>query len=235
MKHLLRSLTLGVAVTAFVSPASAQFLGLDNDGLVGGAVGAGIGGVIGSNLAAGDVQDEGTALGAVIGGIAGYAIASGSNGSRYGNYGGHGYSSGYGYAPYSGYSGGHSYGYSQQNYYTGYSNYPAYVPSYPQTMPCGGYSGCSGPQFIPSGQYSSHIIPGPSYTYYETVLPSYTYVQPVQVYQPPVQTITTSSCSAGSTYSSGHYGLAEGETYTGDVLCYSDSPARYDHMGRRIR
>jgi len=44
--------------------------------ILGTAIGAIAGGVLGSNLAAGDVQQEGTALGAVLGGAAGYAISA---------------------------------------------------------------------------------------------------------------------------------------------------------------
>ena len=84
MKFLMT--TVAVAAMAFV-PATAQaqlFGGLDNGTLLGGTVGAGIGGAIGSNLAGSGVRDEGTAIGAVIGGLAGAAYAN-SRSSYYGN------------------------------------------------------------------------------------------------------------------------------------------------------
>ena len=76
MKYLLT--TVAVATMAFM-PATAQaqlFGGLDNGTLLGGAAGAGLGGVIGSNLAGSGVQDEGTAIGAVLGGLAGASFAN---------------------------------------------------------------------------------------------------------------------------------------------------------------
>ena len=70
--------TVAVAAMAFV-PATAQaqlFGGFDNGTLLGGAAGAGLGGVIGSNLAGSGRGDEGTAIGAVVGGLAGASFAN---------------------------------------------------------------------------------------------------------------------------------------------------------------
>ncbi len=253
MKSIITGLAIVAASTAFAAPASAQFGGgLDGDGLLGAAIGAGIGGVIGSNLAAGDVQQEGTALGAVLGGVAGYAIASGGNdrGYRGHSYGGPGYYGG-------------SYGHPGGNYYGGsrYGNYPSGYSRYGQSSRYGnqyhyqyqynhgyqgGYQGgyvmappaMPAPQYIHSGQYVSSIHPGPVHTYYHVTQPQVT-VQPVQYQQIQVQQdygFSTSSCSlaggSSSTQISG--GWSDGAIPTGEVLCYSGSSARYDHMGRRI-
>jgi len=84
MKFLMT--TVAVAAMAFV-PATAQaqlFGGLDNNTLLGGTVGAGLGGAIGSNLAGSGQRDEGTAIGAALGGLAGAAYAN-SRSNYYGN------------------------------------------------------------------------------------------------------------------------------------------------------
>jgi len=113
------------------------------DRLLGAAIGAVAGGVLGSNLAAGDVQQEGTALGAVIGGVAGYAIAGGGNSRRAGNYynggnyrGGNNYNGGNyrGGNYYGGNSRGGSYpsySYSRPTYRTSYPSYGGNYRSYP--------------------------------------------------------------------------------------------------------
>ena len=55
--------TAVAALLAIPATAQAQF---DGTTLLGSAIGAGLGGVIGSNLAGDGVQDEGTAIGAVL-------------------------------------------------------------------------------------------------------------------------------------------------------------------------
>lgn len=67
--------------------------------LVGGAIGAVIGGVLGSQVAAPGARTEGSVLGAVIGGVAGAAIAGDGNNSR------RHYSGGYNQGYYSGHNG----------------------------------------------------------------------------------------------------------------------------------
>ena len=83
----MKFLTLSAATLALCAmpmTANAQlFGGFDNSTLLSGAVGAGLGGAIGSNLAGSGVRDEGTAIGAVLGGLAGAAY--GNSRSRYGN------------------------------------------------------------------------------------------------------------------------------------------------------
>jgi len=84
--------------------------------LVGGAIGAVVGGVLGSQVAGNGARTEGSVLGAVLGGVAGAAIAgNGNNGRRY--YGGNGY-------------------YNSNTGYCTYTNYrqPVYVNSYPRTF-----------------------------------------------------------------------------------------------------
>lgn len=76
-----------------------------NQQLVGGALGAVVGGVLGSQLAGNGARTEGSVLGAVLGGVTGAAIA-GNGSNRAGYYGGNSYYNG---------------GYSQPYYNTGYS------------------------------------------------------------------------------------------------------------------
>ena len=79
--------SVAIATTLSLSTAaSAQIFGGHNGRtLLGATIGAGLGGALGSNLAGGGVQDEGTAIGAVLGGLAGAAIAN-QGSSRYGGY-----------------------------------------------------------------------------------------------------------------------------------------------------
>lgn len=66
-----------LALALMPAPAQAQLIGnLDNSTLLGGAVGAGLGGVIGSNIAPDGQGDEYTAIGAVAGGLAGAAYGN---------------------------------------------------------------------------------------------------------------------------------------------------------------
>lgn len=70
MKYL--TLTVALAALTIAPAAQAQlFGGLDNNTVLAGAVGAGIGGAIGSNLAPNGQGDEYTAIGGVLGGLAG--------------------------------------------------------------------------------------------------------------------------------------------------------------------
>lgn len=74
---LLTLLISTAALTALPVTANAQLLGgFDNNTLLGGTIGAGLGGAIGSNLAGSGVRDEGTAIGAVLGGLAGAAYGN---------------------------------------------------------------------------------------------------------------------------------------------------------------
>jgi len=77
MKTLL-TLTAATAALAFSAPAHAQFFGggFDNNTVLGGLAGAGIGGAIGSNLAGSGNRDEGTAIGALVGGLAGASFGN---------------------------------------------------------------------------------------------------------------------------------------------------------------
>lgn len=80
MKHL--AITVALIALGTTPVAHAQFVGnLDNNTLAGGLVGAGLGGVIGSNLAPNGLGDEYTAIGATVGGLAGAAY--GNRNSRY--------------------------------------------------------------------------------------------------------------------------------------------------------
>ncbi len=126
---------LGFAIAAVITVAAAPIASAHDNGynhshqsrsngdqqLVGGAVGAVLGGVLGSQVAGSGARTEGSVLGAVLGGVAGAAIAgNGSNGRRH--YGGNGYyNSNTGY--YGGYNngyhtGGHSHGHSYPTTYT---------------------------------------------------------------------------------------------------------------------
>ena len=227
MTSIFRPLLIGASVIAFAVPASAQII--DGDRLLGTAIGAGIGGAIGSNLAGGGVQDEGTAIGAVLGGMAGYAIAGSRGHSRYGgpSYGGYGQNYGhYGASRYG--SGGYGHHY-QGAYYGGYSgaNYGAYYAPAPVYMP--------GPQYVHSGQYVTNVYPGPTYVYRTVTQPATVQIQPIQQAWP----VTTSSCTlSGGQYTeySGFSGQwSDGAASTGRVLCYSNNSARYDQYGTRIR
>lgn len=76
------------------NPYAGQFNpGFNGQNLAGTAIGAGLGGVIGSNLAGSGQREEGTAIGAVLGGLAGYSIANGRSNARYG--GAPGYNGGF--------------------------------------------------------------------------------------------------------------------------------------------
>lgn len=85
------------------NPYAGQFNpGFNGRNLVGTAIGAGVGGAIGSNLAGSGQRQEGTAIGAVLGGVAGYSLANRTARPRYngpaysGNvYGGGTYGAGY--------------------------------------------------------------------------------------------------------------------------------------------
>jgi len=83
MKFLLS--TAAIATLTFVPAAAyAQFAGLDNNTVFAGAVGAGLGGVVGSQLAGSNNRTEGAAIGALAGGLAGAAYGN-SQSTYYGN------------------------------------------------------------------------------------------------------------------------------------------------------
>lgn len=126
---------LGFAIAAVISVAAAPIASAHDNGynhshqnrsngdqqLVGGAVGAVLGGVLGSQVAGNGARTEGSVLGAVLGGVAGAAIAgNGNNGHR--SHGGNGY-----YNSNTGYYGGYNNGYSS----VGHSGYGH---SYPRTL-----------------------------------------------------------------------------------------------------
>ena len=82
------------------NPYAGQFNpGFNGRNLAGTAIGAGIGGAIGSNLAGSGQRQEGTAIGAVLGGVAGYSLANRTARPRYNGqaYAGNGYGYGGGY------------------------------------------------------------------------------------------------------------------------------------------
>ena len=81
--------------------------------VVGGAIGAVAGAVIGSQLAGNGARTEGSVLGAVVGGVAGAAIAGNNNGRQVYRNGGY-------YNQNTGYYGGYNNGYHNPNYRTTY-------------------------------------------------------------------------------------------------------------------
>jgi hypothetical protein len=83
MKFLLSTAAIAV-MTLVPATASAQFAGLDNNTVFAGTVGAGLGGVVGSQLAGSNNRTEGAAIGALAGGLAGAAYGN-SQSSYYGN------------------------------------------------------------------------------------------------------------------------------------------------------
>ncbi|GEM_PF-6193550 len=81
--------TAALASALMVSgTASAQlFGGVNGNTVLGAGIGAGLGGIIGSQIAGNGVRSEGSAIGAVVGGLAGAAIANSTNqGNYYGGY-----------------------------------------------------------------------------------------------------------------------------------------------------
>jgi len=63
--------------TYYGNPYAGQFNpGFNQRNLIGTGIGAGLGGVIGSNIAGSGQRQEGTAIGAALGGLAGYTIAN---------------------------------------------------------------------------------------------------------------------------------------------------------------
>lgn len=147
MKFLIGSAAIAV-LAAMPFSASAQLIGnLDNNTVLGSAIGAGLGGALGSNLAGSGQRQEGTAIGAALGGVAGYALSNQGQGQRY--------------APVPGYGGPVAYGqpalpYSNQvriptNYQGGFAGAPAYGGA-PTIIQNGGY--VAGP-LIPVTRYTA--------------------------------------------------------------------------------
>jgi len=64
------------AMTLIPATASAQFGGVNTNSLFGGTVGAGLGGVVGSQIAGSGNRTEGAVIGAVVGGLAGSTFAN---------------------------------------------------------------------------------------------------------------------------------------------------------------
>ena len=154
--------------------------GFNGRNLLGTAVGVGLGGAIGSNLAGSGVREEGTALGALIGGVAGYALSNRRAGGAWNGYGGYGYDAP-AYAPVGGpvggYGGSYGGGFQQPVY-----SQPTYVqPSYraPTTTTFAGY------------------VPGRTYTTQSTFTqPTYsqpTYSQPTYVQPSPLPVVPTTT------------------------------------------
>ena len=83
----------------------------NNDQLVGGAIGAVLGGVIGSEVAGRGNRTEGAVVGALLGGVTGAAIADNGNNRRFNN---RGFSSRRGFN--SGFGSRNSYGYYDYGY-----------------------------------------------------------------------------------------------------------------------
>ena len=84
MKFLLSTATIA-AMALIPATASAQFSGFNSNTVFGGAAGAGVGGVIGSQIAGSGNRTEGAVIGAVLGGLGGSALANGRSNSRYGS------------------------------------------------------------------------------------------------------------------------------------------------------
>jgi len=174
----MKSVKIAAAVLVFgtiAAPLSASAQIFDGNNLLGTAIGAGIGGALGSNIAGGGVQDEGTAIGAVVGGLLGYGIANRSRSGNYGPYYGSGYQGASRYG---------SYGYGGYGGYGGYSGYSGYNTHYysPPVMPA--------PQYVYGGSVVSQVYTVPTYhTYTYTPAPVVHQVQRRVVYTaPPVYT-----------------------------------------------
>ncbi|WP_154813637.1 hypothetical protein [Hellea balneolensis] len=195
------------------NPYAGQFNpGFNGRNLIGAGVGAGLGGVIGSNLAGTGVQQEGTAIGALLGGAAGYALANRGS-SRYGNLGPQG---GFGPGPIGGSFGpvGPGFNGGPVPVGPGFSGGPAFgAPSFgapafgAPSFGAPGFGGpampsapiMSGPQFINSGQFiSGPIIPVTRY-----VQPA---PQPIIMSQP--RTVYTAPVSTSVTYAAPNMRLA---------------------------
>ena len=82
MKFLLSTATIA-ALALVPATASAQFSGVNGNTVLGGAAGAGIGGVLGSQIAGSGNRTEGAVIGAVLGGLGGSAIANRRSNARY--------------------------------------------------------------------------------------------------------------------------------------------------------
>lgn len=123
--------------------------GFTGNSLLGTVAGAGIGGVIGSNLAGSGVQQEGTAIGALIGGLAGNALTSGR--SRYGNRG----FANPGFAPAG------PIGFPQGGFPQGGFAPAGFGPAFPPAPFAGpiGVPPMAGPQLVPGGFVTTGIFP----------------------------------------------------------------------------
>jgi len=153
--------TLGFVVAAVTTVALAPIASAHDNGyhhthqsrsngdqqLVGGAIGAVVGGVLGSQVAGNGARTEGSVLGAVLGGVAGAAIAGDGNNNRR-HYGGTGY-----YNSNTGYYGGYNNGYHNSGHSYGHS-YPRTYTTTTYSRPY--YSGHSYPRtYYSNGGYYS--------------------------------------------------------------------------------
>ena len=175
---MFKRITLAVAAVAVMaitpSVASAQYYYPDNnrdDQVVGGLIGAGLGAVLGSQVAGSGARTEGSVIGALVGGLAGSQIA-GSNSNR-GYYGNSGYYNGGYYNRQTGYYS-QPYSYSQPTYYSqprfyqqpSYYQPPRVVYTQPRviyTQPRFSHYGYSRPYYQPRSGLSININSGPRY------------------------------------------------------------------------
>ena len=197
------------------NPFAGQFNpGFNGRNLAGAGIGAGLGGIIGSNLAGSGVRQEGTALGAVLGGAAGFALANRGS-SRYGGLQDGGFSGGFnggGFGPAGpGFASGPAFG--APGFGAPTFGAPGFGPTGPGFVGGPAFGGApgfggpglplapvlSGPQFVPSGQF----ITGP-------IMPVTRFVQPaprpVILSQP--RTVFTAPVSQGITYAASNVRLA---------------------------
>ncbi|WP_427454634.1 glycine zipper 2TM domain-containing protein [Litorimonas sp. WD9-15] len=152
------AIIMAATAVSFAAPASAHDNGYQHrhqsngdDQLLGGAIGAIAGGVLGSQLAGNGARTEGSVLGAVIGGVAGAAIASDGSSNR-------GYHSNGGY-----YQTQHRGGY--YNPQTGYYNNGGYYQQPAQTYYNQGYAP-QGYYNYPTRTYTTTTYRAPSYSYH---------------------------------------------------------------------
>jgi len=212
-----KAISAGLLAGAFLIPTSASAQMFDGRTLLGAGIGAGLGGVLGSNLAGGGVQQEGTAIGAVLGGLAGAAIANSGRGgyrgsSRYGNnwrgnygYNGGGYNYRYGY----------SYGYNNGGY------------AYPQTYQL------PATQYVYGGHVVSDVYTVRDWTthVYHPAPRPIPVIHKVIHHQPaPVQRIKTIHIYKPAPPPI----ITLPRPHRSNVYCYAGSNKRYDHHGKEI-
>lgn len=158
--------------TYYGNPYAGQFNpGFNQRNLIGTGIGAGLGGVIGSNIAGSGQRQEGTAIGAALGGLAGYTIANRTapRPMRYGStphYPSYGPAYVQSYAP----------TYAQQEYGYGYPHQPrvTYAPAQPHYQPQ--YQSHYQTQAYYPSAYQGQAAPTPTWpstpTYYSQPIPA---------------------------------------------------------------